>query len=567
MQRPATLRPDLALRELEALKADFGETTAARKAGLLLIVEKASLRAAQDVLRLHETAAFLRAHPDNRQVLAIVERLLGNFAQRADLRRFRRQLADTGIAGTALNYSFYSATARRLAARWGRHLHVNWRDSGPQGRLEGRLALLASYAETPGLDEYYLPLKQWVARLKGPHETDAQFLLRRLGRLGASPAERDQLYDELELALTLEPGPTTPSRTTAHFPRPRTHFQAAPLRRARPDIRRELARSPPVIRALSERDGAALIDLARDAMVTRSRDLDAFIHGDPRDVRLIDGGDGLEFAAIGVVPGRRLMLESVYGFLTLQNGVPIGYVLTSALFGSSEIAYNVFDTWRGGEAGHVYGRVLAMTRAVFGSRDFTIFPYQLGGDGNSEGIRSGAWWFYQKLGFRPRDPGVLALMQKELARMAKRPSHRSTPGTLKTLAAENMYWYSGRPRADVIGILPLHRVGLAITDYLAARFGSDRERGEKICAGEAARRCGVGGWQRWPAAERLWWIRWSPLVLLLPGVEAWSPAERAGLVKVVRAKGGRRETDFVRLFDGHRALRRALLKLVASVSD
>ncbi|MBL8201726.1 MAG: hypothetical protein JNK40_12195 [Chromatiales bacterium] len=567
MQRPAMLRPGPALRALEALKAEFGNGIAARKARLLGILEMARLQTAQEVLRLHEVAAFLRAHPDDRHVLAIVERLLGNFSRRADLRRFRSQLADSGIAGTALNYSFYSATARRLAARWGRHLHVNWRESGLQARLEGRLALLASYAETPGLDEHHLPLKEWVARLKGPRETDAQFLLRRLGRLGASEAERDLLYDELELALTLEPGRTTPSRTTAIWPRPRICYQKAPLRRERPDIRRELARKPLAIRAVSERDGAALIELARNAMVTRSRDLDAFIHGDPRDVRLIDCGGGLEFAAIGVVPERRLMLESVYGFLTLQNGVPIGYVLTSALFGSSEIAYNVFDTWRGGEAGYVYGRVLAMTRAVFGSRDFTIFPYQLGGDGNAEGIRSGAWWFYQKLGFRPRDPAVLALMEKELARMARKPAHRSTPGTLKALATENMYWYAGRPRDDVIGILPLHRVGLAITDYLAARFGSDRERGERICAEEAARRCGVRGWKRWPAAERLWWTRWSPLVLLLPGVEVWSPAERSGLVEVVRAKGGRRETGFVYAFDGHRRLRAALRRLVASTAD
>lgn len=559
--------PRPALRELETLKADFGPGSAARKTDLIGVLEHAGLATAQEVLRLHEAAAFLRAHPDDQQILGAVERLLRNFSRRPDVRRFRRQLADSGIAGTALNYSFYGATARRLAARWGRHLHVNWRESGPQARLEGRLALLASYAETPGLDEYYLPLRKWVERLKGPGETDAQFLLRRLGRLGSSAAERDLLYDELELALTLEPGPTTPSRTTAIYRRPRIHYQTAPLRRARPDIRRELARKPPVIRAVSERDGAELIELARNAMVTRSRDLDAFIHGDPRDVRLIDCGEGLEFAAIGVVPERRLMLESVYGFLTLRNGVPIGYVLTSALFGSSEIAYNVFDTWRGGEAGYVYGRVLAMTRAVFGSGDFTIFPYQLGGDGNSEGIKSGAWWFYQKLGFRPRDPVVLDLMEQELARMGRKPHYRSSAATLKTLAAENMYWYSGRPRDDVIGILPLHRVGLAITDYLAARFGSDRERGERVCADEAARLCAVRAWKRWPAAERLWWTRWSPLVLVLPGVETWSPAERAALVKVVRAKGGRRETGFVRLFAAHRALRRALRRLVTSVTD
>ena len=40
---------------------------------------------------------------------------------------------------------------------------------------------------------------------------------------------------------------------------------------------------------------------------------------------------------------------------------------------------------------------------------FTIYPYQLGDDGNQKGLASGAWWFYQKLGFRARDPQVLQL--------------------------------------------------------------------------------------------------------------------------------------------------------------
>ena len=106
------------------------------------------------------------------------------------------------------------------------------------------------------------------------------------------------------------------------------------------------------------------------------------------DVRLVEWGEGLQFACMGAVPERRLLLEAVYGFLTLKNGVPIGYVLTSALFGSSEIAYNVFETYRGGEAALVYARVLAVARSLFRSESFTIYPYQLGHD-NPEALRSG----------------------------------------------------------------------------------------------------------------------------------------------------------------------------------
>jgi hypothetical protein len=201
-----------------------------------------------------------------------------------------------------------------------------------------------------------------------------------------------------------------------------------------------------------------------------------------------------------------------------------------------------------------------VTRQLYGSDTFTIFPYQLGGEGNSEGLTSGSWWFYQKLGFRARDPEVLATMQRELATLQKQPGHRTDLPTLKRLAAHNVYWSAGRERDDILGVFPLGNIGLAITDLLAQRFGADRERGERVCAEEAARLCGVRGWQRWSAGENLWWLRWSPLVLLL-GVDKWSAAERRALVAVVRAKGGRRESDYVRRLDAHKQLRATLRRL------
>ena len=61
-----------------------------------------------------------------------------------------------------------------------------------------------------------------------------------------------------------------------------------------------------------------------------------------------------------MTPERRLLLESMHGALTMKNGVPIGYVLFSSLFDSTEVAFNVFDTFRGAEAAHVLSRALAV---------------------------------------------------------------------------------------------------------------------------------------------------------------------------------------------------------------
>ena len=243
--------------------------------------------------------------------------------------------------------------------------------------------------------------------MRGPRETDGAFLVKRFETEPGDAFTREKHYEDFDVPYVLRPGPGTPNRTHARFAGSRVLFQRRALRLERPDLRRELRRTPLAVVDVEPREAEALIDLARESMVTRARDLYSFKYPDPRDVRMIECGDGLQFACIGLVPERRLMLEAVYAFLMLKNGVPLGYVLVSSLFNSSEIAYNVFESFRGGESGYVYGRVLAAARHVFGAEAFTIDPYQLGHD-NAEGLKSGAWWFYYKLGFRPHDPGRAA---------------------------------------------------------------------------------------------------------------------------------------------------------------
>ena len=549
--------PKRALELLVRRRAEFGGDAAAAKRDALDRLESARLGSARDVLALHESLCFLRGYPDDTAVLARVEHMLAGFAHRADLRRHAATLENQGIAGTLTRFPFYAETAAWLAARHPGRLRVDWAAADPGDTFERLLPWLALEAEMPGIDEYDFTPREWLRRLKGPRETDAEFLVRRFRSFRLSASERETLYEMLQMPLLLSPGPGVPARGEEKLAGATVSFQRRPLDRGRPDLRRAARRAPLAIEALSREQGARVVELARAAMVSRARDLDAFCYGDPDDVRMVRWEDGLAFAVIGAIPERRLVLESVYAYLTLKNGVPIGYVLVSALFGSSEVAYNVFETWRGAEAARIYARALATTRALFGSDTFTIMPYQLGGFGNEEGIVSGAWWFYRKLGFEPRDPEGTALAGREEAAVARRASHRSSPGTLRQLARHNLFLSLGRPRADVIGTLDLANVGLHVTRFLAGHFGSDRERARRACVREAARRLEA----RPTAADRIAWERWSPLVLILPGIARWSAAERRALAGVIRAKDGRRESEFVRRFDAHRALRRALAVL------
>jgi hypothetical protein len=543
------------LRELERSASFFG--AGAPKLELLHTLERKSLPRARDVERLHDLLCFLRAWPDGPELLAAVERMLARFDRRPDLRRHRTRLVNSGIAGTETRFRFFAATARWLARAHPDRLRVDWPEFEQARRLEDWLSLFAHYAESPGLDAYAFPVRRWIERMKGPTETDGAFLVHRLDALAADGFLTDTLYEELDPPLRLLPGPATPARTREKLAVGRVAYQTDPLDRQRPDLRRALRAARPRFRALPPREARRVIALARGAMACRQRDLDAFGHADEQDVRRVRCGDGVEVALLGVVPARRFLLETLYGYLLLKNGVLVGYGTGVGLFRSVEVAFNLFPPFRGGDTARLYAHVLGVFAALYEAETFVVDPYQIGQD-NQEALRSGAWWFYAKLGFRPRDAATLRLAQQEL-----RAKKRRTPiATLRRLAQVPLFFDLGRRRKRVACPRDLGPVGLAVTDFLARRFGARREEAARTCAREAAALLGARSTGR-TRGERLAWERWGPLVLVLPGVARWKARERQALARVVRAKGGRRESDYTRLFDGHQRLRRAVAKLAA----
>ena len=540
---------------LERIKDRYGAQSAESKLALLRRLARAKLRSAGAVLRLHEVLCFLRAYPDDARVLAQVERMLAGFAKRADLGRAREALTDSGIAGTAIRYRFYWSTLCWLARRWPERIAIDRSEPEVEDKLSAALPLLLTWAESIALKALDLPAFAAMDRLCARGEGDASFLARRMEAMPGDGFTREAFHDGIEPTYELSSGPDTPSRTRARHAAAPMAFQHQPLRRARPDLREELGRIYRGVRLASAREGAQLIELARVAMVTRSRDLDAFAYGNPRDVRLVDDGGGLAFVLIGVIPERRALVPATSGYLILHNGVPIGYGEAFVTGRAATMTFNVFATFRGGEAAYTVARTLAMVRHLFGAESFSFDQYQLG-KGNDEGIATGVWWFYYKLGFRPLTASARSLMRKELARMRADPAHRSSATTLRELAESHMLFDLDRSRAP--GLPPVVELGLRIGDGFA-RARASRETVLADCVKSTLQLTGVRSLRGFTAGERLAWERWSPLVAFaLPGVSRWSLAERRALARVIRAKGGRDESDFIARFAAHPKLGRAL---------
>jgi hypothetical protein len=547
--------PARELRALEALRATFGGDAADRKLALLRGLGRAQFARPAQLLRLHEALCFLRAYPDDARVLVEVRRQLARFERRADARRHAAALADTGVAGTAIHYRFFWSTLRWLAARWPAQLALDVDgDDEALARLGAALPLLAPAAAADWLRDAKPAPLYGLERLCGRGRNGvAAGLVALLDALPGDGATREAFSDALDLGYALRPGADTPSRTRAHWPLAPFAFRRAPLVRGRPDLERELERAPNSVRVLSSADGRRMLEVARAAMITRSRDLMAFEYGSPDAVRLVDDGDGLAFAFCGVVPERRLLLPAIFGGLMLRNGVPVGYLQIDVLGEHAAVSFNLFETFRGGEAGYLFARLLAATRHVYGATRYSIEPYQLGA-GNDEAIDSGAWWFYYRFGFRPGVARVAALARREAARARARPGYRSSPATLRELARAHLYYapQGGAPRRLPPVAAALERA----TARLAAGGGGPAASAH--CETQARRLTGLRTVVGFSRGERLLWQRWAPLLAAAPAIARWPAAERRALVRLVRAKGARDEREFLVRFAAHARLRRLL---------
>jgi hypothetical protein len=548
------------LAQLERCRDLYGDAGADRKLALLRTLATVALRTADEVRRLHEALCFLQAYPDDARVLRQVDRMLSRFDRRPDLQTHRDGLAYSGIAGTLLWFPFFYPTARWIAARWPDALTLDRTDREAGRSIAKLLPALVSPIEAHALREAHLAGYEAIDRLRGAR-TDATFLIECVAAMPGTDETREAFYDLINPSCELAAAAGTPSRTHARFDRAPRAWQSSALRRNRPDLHLELHRPPRSIRIASLRDAAALLRLAREAMITRQRDLDAFAYGNQRDVWLADDGDGLTFALIGMVPERRAALAAIYGGLTLQNGVPIGYHQADLFGRSAAISFNTFDTFRGGESAYTFARLLATLRFAFGVTSFSIEPFQLG-QRNDEGLRSAAWWFYAKMGFHPRDARIKRLAEAESNRVHQDPRHRTSLRVLRRLATRHLF-FDADP-ADPAPLMTPESIGLRAGAFLASLAPEDRDRALKLANRRARKACGLRSLEAWSKAERRAWDALCPLIAMLQ-VDHWSRAERQSLIALVKAKAAQSERGYAQKFAQHTRLQHALAQFAGAL--
>jgi hypothetical protein len=185
------------------------------------------------------------------------------------------------------------------------------------------------------------------------------------------------------------------------------------------------------------------------------------------------------------------------------------------------------------------------------------------GDGNPEALKSGAFWFYRKLGFRAANPDVEALAREEEAIMRRKRGHRSSRATLQELSLTDAYFdLSGGVCAPV----NFENLGHAVTRFVVEEFGGDRRKAERAAIGRLLRLLDIRDLGTWSPTERAAFRRCAPVMVLLPGLGDWPVEEKRELAAAIRAKGGQSQFEYVRRVNRVRGLQEGLLEVAGGSS-
>ncbi|MBL0330779.1 MAG: hypothetical protein IPP64_15560 [Bacteroidetes bacterium] len=423
------------LKKLKTVINKFDSESLTLQQQALSELSGSKLQVNKALLDYHECLLFMCSHPNNKQILEVVEKELSRITL------FLKKSSKTAASFFENEGLPYSHTVTRFTPdflKWlSTHSDVSLQFSAfsdPTLTLNEVLNLTLPSAlkshTTAGLEG------EELLEVLGVSPKEYLFyLVNQIERLNEHPLIKDFLFERLEVYVKLIPKNASFSRTYNRTKIKQPFFHDSLLKKF--DHEALLNAKLPADRMMDVKERAALIDVLKNAMALTARETDPTTFIEPSSLKVFDLERGMSVCIYGMVPDRQLPFESYVGFTLLKNGFPCSYGGAWVFGKGANFGMNILESFRGGESGYVMCQLLRVYKQAFNLSYFEIEAYQFGLD-NPDGITSGAFWFYYRYGFRPLDKNLLKLSNSEFSKIQTKKNYRSTEKVLLKFTESNV---------------------------------------------------------------------------------------------------------------------------------
>src|SRR5208282_5360370 len=304
------------LTQLEASRYRFGRNESARVVKLLTRLDAKRFPDSASLIRFHEALLFLRAFPQGPAVVRATERILNSFHKKVEaLCKAGANMDDfepievSGIAATEMEDTLSFDVANWLIQRMPGKVEIAWENYEPGRELGTTGPRFIPLLEDDAYVEADTPWRRWLEAAAGKKNASAAWLIKRFEQLQLPVQQKAELYESLHVPLRWNLGNSVITRTRNWKPVPAVFCHREPLiSRSQVSLANELARRPPQLTRLSRQQGDKIMDMIREVMLVRYRELYGTTLGDPSSVVQSDVGRGATIYLWNLPPDRRLPL-------------------------------------------------------------------------------------------------------------------------------------------------------------------------------------------------------------------------------------------------------------------
>ncbi|MBA2613742.1 MAG: hypothetical protein H0U95_17395 [Bacteroidetes bacterium] len=456
----------------------FNDSSAQQKKAILFECANLKLNSKKIIEPYHDCLLFLLGYPENEELFNMAQKEMERLSESVKKlpNKIKDQLERTGIAYTQTQGANSFTLIKWLLKTYPDQVSLHsFDETGIHPKEILRHALTEMEFEF-AFTEKLGPVK-WLQEACGTKNKKdlLTWLIEHFEKMDASDLIKDQLFESLKVYISVIPNNKKFSKGFGNFYLHKNHYHTNGLLK-RFDEKELIHKKLPAPKKLSLTEKEEIIEKARVALFLLNRETEPVVYCNADGLLFYELEHGLSIALFSILPERRLPLESYIGFMMFKNGFPMAYG-GGWLFGDrSLIGVNIFESFRGGESAFVFCQLLRTYKQSFGANYFEVEPYQFGKN-NPEGLKSGAFWFYYRFGFRPVDNDLKILATKEAEKIQNTKGYRTSIETLKRFTNSNLAVNFNN------AIQPINPSTISeyITKQIKLKFKGDRSAAEKWC--------------------------------------------------------------------------------------
>jgi hypothetical protein len=529
------------LKQLKLLVFQFDKTANDTKAILLndLILNVPKKKDA--FLQFHHLLLCMMAYPSNQVLLNLVEKTTSQLLQQlSKYPSIQDKLIGTGLLHTAVECNFTYQKIKHIIQHFPNQVSIHSASSS----IETQKAVLKLILPSVEYSKIHASEKDLKSRISEFHpskqQTDLEWLLQTIEQSNSDSETKAFLYNQLGVFIQWKVSSEKDSVSFLRGTQLPTYFHTSPLEK-KINLEDIIKQKLPAPIKLSLKEKQQLIHSAKMTLFYLYRETEPFTNAKEDDITLFHLDKGISIALFGSSNNKRYSLESYIGYLVLKNNIPASYG-GGWIFGErSQFGINILESFRGGESSLIICELLRVYHQYFNATRFVVKPYQFGLH-NPEAIKTGAFWFYYKLGFRPENNELRALAKKEEEEKLKNPTYKSEASTLRKYTKSNIaLTLSDKSYPNFDSEVLSQR----ITNYINTQFEGNREKALVHCFKQLKDALSINT-KAWKAEEIDYAKQLSILFCSYPDSKKWIIDHKKNIILLIQLKSAKTELLWIK---------------------